>query len=377
MGCQLRWVGSGCWVGDGRQTEGVASETHEAELTLPPGRPAGAADRALPLPSTASEEPTMHVRNLPRRTIGAATLAIIVITSIAACGGASSAASPFGRNADTTGSSAQGAAGAGAPSAAASAAAGGGKTGTSNGAFRDDAKIIRTGSLELQVKDVPVALRAGRDAIVGMGGYVGASQQSSDGQKIVASITYRIPVASWESALDALRGLGKEVGEKTDAAEVTDQIVDLGARIRNLQASETALVKHATEAAKIADLLEIESRLSDVRGQIEQLTAQKVNLENQAAYATLTVTFGTEIVAITQAADRWNPQAEVDRAGASLIGFLQTITGAAIWFVIVWLPMLLSIGLVAAIVIFIGRRLGLIGRSSRPLPPLPPTPAAS
>ena len=123
--------------------------------------------------------------------------------------------------------------------------------------------------------------------------------------------------------------------------------------------------------------LEIESRLSDVRGQIERLTAQKVNLENQAAYATLTVTFGTEIIAITQAADRWNPQAEVDRAGANLVGFLQTITGAAIWFVIVWLPMLLSIGLVAALAIYVGRRLGLIGRSSPPLPPLPPTPAAS
>jgi hypothetical protein len=204
-----------------------------------------------------------------------------------------------------------------------------------------------------------------------MGGYVGASQQSSDGASIVATVTYRIPAARWEEALDALRGLGDEVGEQTDAAEVTSQIVDIAARIRNLQASETALVRHAAEATKIADLLEIETRLSDVRGQIEQLSAQQTNLENQAAYGTLAVTFGTEVAAVQKAAEKWDPKTEVDRAGASLIGFLQTLTTAGIWFAIVWLPILISLAIVAGIALFVARRLGFLRRT----PPLPPAPA--
>ena len=212
-----------------------------------------------------------------RRTLVLFLILTALASLAAACG--SSAAAPAGAAAPAEGQAVggDGSAARGGASAA-PAAPGVGVTGSNGGnggkdaAFRDDAKIIRTGSLQLDVKDVKASLRSARDTIVGMGGYVGASQQSSDGTSIVATVTYRIPVDRWEGALDALRALGDEVGEQTDAAEVTDQIVDLGARIRNLQASETALVRHAADAAKIADLLEIETRLTDVRGQIEQLT---------------------------------------------------------------------------------------------------------
>jgi hypothetical protein len=240
-------------------------------------------------------------------------------------------------------------------------------------AIADGTRIVRTGSLQLDVKDVKASLNSARDTVAGMGGYIGASQQSSDGKSIVANVTYRIPEPRWEEALAALRLLGDEVGEKTDAAEVTNQIVDLAARIRNLQASETALVRHAAEAAKISDLLEVETRLSDVRGQIEQLSAQQKNLENQAAYGTLAVTFGTEVAAVQKAAAQWDPKTEVDRAGASLIGFLQTLTTAGIWFAIVWLPMLIALVIVVGVGLLIARRLGFLRRAA---PPLPPAPAA-
>jgi hypothetical protein len=307
-----------------------------------------------------------------RRTLVPLITLIAAVSIVAACGSAASApvgAAPAAQPAAGPGDASnvdKGGNGQGVPVA-------GGGGGVGNGAFRDDAKIIRTGSLQLDVTDVKASLRAARDAIVAMGGYVGASQQSGDGaDNIVATVTYRIPEARWEEALDVLRGLGDEIGEQTDAAEVTNQIVDIAARIRNLQASETALVRHAAEAIKVSDLLEIETRLSDVRGQIEQLSAQQKNLEDQAAYATLAVTFGTEVAAVTKAAEDWDPKAEVDRAGASLIGFLQTMTSAGIWFAIVWLPILVVLGIVVVICVFVARRFGWLGR---PEPPLPPAPA--
>jgi hypothetical protein len=311
-----------------------------------------------------------------RRTMVLFLLLTALASLAAACG--SSAAAPAGAAAPAEGQAVGGDGSTARSGATAGPAAPGvGVTGSNGGnggkdaVFRDDAKIIRTGSLQLDVKDVKTSLRSARDTIVGMGGYVGASQQTSDGTSIVATVTYRIPVDRWEEALDALRALGDEVGEQTDAAEVTDQIVDLGARIRNLQASETALVRHAADAAKISDLLEIETRLTDVRGQIEQLTAQQKNLQDQAAYATLAVTFGTEVAAVTKAAEQWDPKNEVDRAGASLIGFLQTLTTAGIWFAIVWLPVLTALAIVVGIGIFIARRLGFLRRSDPPLPPAP------
>ena len=241
--------------------------------------------------------------------------------------------------------------------------------GSDPAAFRDGSKIIRTGSLQLEVGDVRAALTAARSAIQSMGGYIGGSQQYRDGDNDVATITYRIPVDRWEEALDTLRALGEPVGEQTDAADVTGQIVDLDARIRNLQASEAALVRHLTDAARVADVLEIESRLSDVRGQIEQLSAQKASLDDQVAYATLSVTFGVEVQAVREAAERWDPKTEIDQAGASLVGFLQLVVSAGIWLGIVGLPIVITVVVIVAIGFFVARRLGLLRRAAGPPPP--------
>lgn len=232
------------------------------------------------------------------------------------------------------------------------------------------AKIIRTGSLQLTVANVDTATRTARDAIRAVGGYVGASEEQRDGDSLVATITYRIPAERWEDTLDGLRKLGTVVGEKTDATEVTSQLVDLDARIRNLKASELALIGYAEKAPKVSDLLEIESRLTDTRGEIERLSAQQAQLTNQVALATLTVTYGTEVVAVNQAAARWDPSAEVDRASATLISVVQGLISIVIVIAIVWVPLVLGALVVLAIAWLVARRLG--WRGSRATPPILP-----
>lgn len=245
---------------------------------------------------------------------------------------------------------------------------------------RDDAKIIRTGTIEVEVSDVPRALRTARDAIVGLGGYVGASNTSNADDRPSAEITYRIPADRWEDALDALRSLNglttKVVTEQTQAVEVTGQVVDLQARIRNLRASETALQGIAAKATKISDVLEVEVRLTDVRGQIEQLTAQLEDLNDRAGYATLTAYFSSPIVAVEAASKDWEPAGTVDEAAASLISILQALASAGIWFLIVWLPILLVLGLITVLGVWLARRAGLGRRPGGPglLPPAAPPP---
>jgi len=81
------------------------------------------------------------------------------------------------------------------------------------------------------------------------------------------------------------------------------------------------------------------------------------------------VTYGVEVQAVRQAADRWDPRAEIDQAGASLVGFLQVLASAVIWFAIVGLPILLMVTLVVAIGLFVARRLGYVRRGAAPPPP--------
>ena len=85
---------------------------------------------------------------------------------------------------------------------------GGGDTGGNAVGKVDDARIIRTGSMDLEVSDVPAAVKAARSAILAMGGYVGASNAGTSGDTPYAEIAYRVPADRWEDALAALRGLG-------------------------------------------------------------------------------------------------------------------------------------------------------------------------
>lgn len=252
-----------------------------------------------------------------------------------------------------------------APSAAPAAPEGEVPSGDGVGAPIDDARIVRTGTIELQVKDVPTALATARDGIRAMGGYIGASNTYNEDDRPVASITYRVPVDRWEDALDLLRGLNgqttKVVAEQTQAVEVTGAVVDLEARIRNLQASEAALQDIAAKAVRVTDVLEVQNQLTQVRGEIESLTAQLKDLEDRADYATLSATFQVPVVAVEVAQKDWDPKTVVDEASASLIEVLQTLTSAGIWFAIVWLPILLVLGAIALVVTWIVRRMGIVG----------------
>ncbi len=242
----------------------------------------------------------------------------------------------------------------------------------------DDARIVRTGTMQLQVTDVAKAVATARTLIRGMGGYVGASNTANEGDQPTAEITYRIPVDRWEDALAALRSLNgqttKVVVEQTQAVEVTGQIVDLTARIKNLRASEASLQAIALKANKISDVLEVEQQLTDVRGQIEVLAGQLAQISNQADLATLTVTFGVPVVAVEVAQKGWDPASVVDEAAASMVGILQNLASAGIWFAIVWLPILIVLGVLGAVVAWFLRRTGLLRRAAPPAAPTPPAP---
>ena len=315
---------------------------------------------------------------IQRPSVALGGMLLMTIVALAACGGSASQSRVLSTVGSAVDDSAYGAGGGGAQAAAtaapaASAAPADGPNDIGN--LVDDAKIVRTGSIELQVKDVPKAVQVARDGIRAMGGYIGASQTGTLGDDPVATITYRIPVDRWEDALDLLRGLAgqttKVLSEQTQAVEVTGAVVDLEARIRNLRASETALQDIAAKATRVSDVLEVQAQLTNVRGEIEQLNGQLKELTDRAAFATLTANFGTPVVAVDVAAKGWEPAKVVDEATASLVNILQALTTAGIWFVIVWVPILVVLGVIGLIIGLVLRRLGIIGRQRPPAPDLP------
>jgi hypothetical protein len=239
-------------------------------------------------------------------------------------------------------------------------------------ADQPDLLIIKNGTLVLQVADIDAGLAAATDRIKALGGYVSGSERSGEKEFDQATVTFRIPAAKWDEALAGLRGIATKVlGERTTTEDVTTQVVDLAARIKNLQATERALQSIMDRAVEIKDVLAVQAELTTVRAQIEQMTAEKTTLEGQAAYSTLAVTFSLKPDPVLTSTSAFDPQSEVDQASASLVGILQGLATAGIWFAIVWLPILIALAIIVGVGAFVVRRV----RRSTDSPTTPAAPA--
>ena len=295
-------------------------------------------------------------------------LALVVIVLVAgACSGAGAAPDLeyIGSNIGAGGRDTSG--GGGEPLPAATAAPGFADEGASAVGQRDDALIVRTGSMAVEVADFDAALAKARTAVTGLGGYISGSQMATDGDQPYASITYRIPSDRWDDAMTALKALGTKVlNEQTQAVEVTTAVVDLDARIDNLRVTERSLQAIMTQATKIPDILEVQAQLTTVRGEIERLTAERDHLKDQASYGTLTVGWSMPVVAVAEVQGSWDPAAIVDEALAQLVQLGQGVFTAGIWLGIVGLPLLL-VGLVlVGLIALVARRMGVGRRPAQP-----------
>jgi hypothetical protein len=169
---------------------------------------------------------------------------------------------------------------------------------TSPNAASPENQIVKIGTISIQVAGLDDSITRATDQIHVLGGWMAGSDRTSTIAQETASVTYRIPADKFEDALAVMRKLGvKILGEHTESTPVGGQIVDLQARIANLRASEKALQAIMDKATTIADILAVQQRLTDVQGQIEELSGQLAGLTDQATYSTLTVIFVVPIPA--------------------------------------------------------------------------------
>ncbi|HEX7591060.1 MAG TPA: DUF4349 domain-containing protein, partial [Candidatus Limnocylindrales bacterium] len=247
-----------------------------------------------------------------------------------------------------------------------------GQTGTDQSAVVAAAnanQIIKTGSLSLEVSNIADAISKSEAAISGpngLGGSVDSSNQVGTGDEASATITFKIPAAKWDEAITALGNIGgKVLSQQTGTTDVTAAVVDLNARIDNLQKTEAALQAIMAKATVIADVISVENQLSRVQGQIEELTAERDSLKNQVAMSTLTVSFQLPAKTVTtQAAQDWTLGRQIDVAGAALVRIGQGLATMTVWLVVVILPVGLVIGFLLGIFYVIRRIARRGGRSA-------------
>lgn len=161
-------------------------------------------------------------------------------------------------------------------------------------------QLVKQASLVLVLNDVDQAVTIAQTIVQQAQGDVLNLQdyRSPEGAAHQISLTVRVPQAQLETVLTALRPLGTVMQQSLTAEDVSTQMVDVEARLRNLRQSETALLKIMDRSGEISHVLEVARELSTVRESIERLTAQQQNLKRQVAYAQIQLTLESPVAEV-------------------------------------------------------------------------------
>ena len=155
----------------------------------------------------------------------------------------------------------------------------------------DSAKIIYTANLTLETRDYNTARAALDAALSDADGYMESSSEytNTDSTRSV-SLTLRVPQDSYKSFLAAAAQSGSVTYQNQQAEDITTRYMDTEARLASLTAQRTRLQELQAQADTLADLLEIESSLSDVQYQIESWQSQLDWYSNQVSCCTVYIT---------------------------------------------------------------------------------------
>jgi len=291
------------------------------------------------------------------------TKASTAMSDLGASGPAAVAGDPSGKLADprtAMGSTAAGSGGSGGSAGAAVAPTNAGSNGPP--VVLDAPKVVR--SADLRVKVVKGGFGDAFDRVASIaaanGGFVSASSTSVAEELRSGELTVRVPSDRFDAARQGLGGLGNVESQSIRGEDVSGQLVDQGARLKSLEAQEDALRTLVGQAKTVGEVLQVQSSLFGVRQQIEQLTAQKANLDQSATLATIKVSlFEPGAAAIVRPAAK---QGALARSLSRAVDGMLAVMGGMI-VVVGWLVPVTVLG----VVVWGGSRL----RRRRPAPTAP------
>lgn len=209
-------------------------------------------------------------------------------------------------------------------------------------AFDVNRSVILTANIAMRASDPWAVADKAQAVVAGLGGDVIGLNQSGSKDNQVASLTIRVPSDRFTDALRQLRALDGEVVSSTvDGKDVTDQFVDLKARLSAKQAEEQRYNALLARAATIDEILKIDAALSNVRTQIEQLQGQVNSIATRTHFSTITMSITPAIAPIvTPSTPAWDPARTIAAALATLAVVLKGLADVTIWILVFgWIPL--------------------------------------
>ncbi len=205
--------------------------------------------------------------------------------------------------------------------------------------------VIHDAYVDAYVRDPAAALEATQAWVRDAGGYIVEvrvdTSRTQEGTKARASLTFRVPAARLEDALAFIRSQAEYTVERVEGQDVTEEYLDLEARLKALRAAQARLEALLQQAKDPQDVLSVYRELMDLQTEIERIEGRMRFLEQSAAYSKVEVTFyplRERPRAGLQWGD-WNLWDTAIRALNALIALVRALVHLAVWVLVFWLPL--------------------------------------
>lgn len=146
-------------------------------------------------------------------------------------------------------------------------------------------KIIKTGSLSFEVKNLSETEEKIAAWLEGFGGYIADTWTNRNNM----NVTVKVPASSFEDAMNSTGDFGELLSRSISTEDVSENYYDLETRLETRRILQAKLESYLAGAKSISDLLEIERQLNDVTSELESMEKQFRRLSNQIDFSTISI----------------------------------------------------------------------------------------
>ena len=220
-------------------------------------------------------------------------------------------------------------------------------------------KLIRTVSLSLETKEFDSVLTNLSTKTTELGGYIETSSVNGNSYSHhstrYASYVIRIPADKLNEFVEVVSELGNVTQKNESVEDVTLRYIDVESHKKALETEQERLLELLSKAENMEEILTIESKLSDIRYEIEKYESQLKTMDNQIDYSTVSV-YVDEVERVTDTGEKGFFEEIKERFGNSLYVVARGIRGLVIG-ILGSLPILIVCGGVIAVVVIVVRKI--------------------
>jgi len=155
-----------------------------------------------------------------------------------------------------------------------------------------DKKIVKTASLNLEIKDFRKYNAGFRDKVKQVGGYIAQEQQSETEYKVENTLTIKVPVDQFDNAVQLLVNDAEKLNEKKITSEdVTTEFVDTRSRLESKKQVRLRYLDLLKQAKNMEEILNVQSEINGIQEDIEAASGRIEYLSHSSLYSTINLTF--------------------------------------------------------------------------------------